>query len=475
VAAPVVLLIVLTSLVVNTAQPLTNTDTYFHLRFGQEFLDGWSLRHPGSVSTFATRSWVPTQWLSEIAMARTEQVFGLAGLAWLSGLMEIGLFAALYLAARDRANPFVAISLTGLALFAMQTGLSLRPQVLSYLLVAVVTSAWLRTRHDGRVRWWLVAVTWLWGMLHGMWPVALVIGFVAVAGLALDRAPLRLVLRALAVPLVSGVAAALTPVGPALYTAVLAVGSRSSFFVEWDPPDYTTVSTLTLGLLLALTAAAMWRRAHNPWTEVLLVALAGGFAVYSLRTVPVAAAMVVPLAAGPVQDLFTRRTPVGRRERVVVTGGAVLALAVLAVVVPHTADDPPTEPAWLDPALSGLPAGTKVLDDWSWGGYYMWRYPQLDLLMHGYGDTFTTDELTRNNGMLALDPGWDSALRSTGARIAVIRTYSRLAYALTEQEHWRVVHSSSTAVMLRAPSSWVTFSSPVAGGFGPDGPDGSDG
>src|SRR3954469_19368942 len=129
VAPLLVLAVVLVSLVVNCAQPLTNTDTYFHLRFGQEFLRGWSLRHPGSVSTFATRSWVPTQWLPEIVMARTEEWLGLAGLAWLSGLMEIALFAALYVAARRRADRFVSVSLTGLSLFAMQTGLSMRPQV----------------------------------------------------------------------------------------------------------------------------------------------------------------------------------------------------------------------------------------------------------------------------------------------------------------------------------------------------------
>jgi len=86
--------------------------------------------------------------------------------------------------------------------------------------------------------------------------------------------------------------------------------------------------------------------------------------------------------------------------------------------------------------------------------------------MHGYGDTFTTAELTRNNGLLVLDPGWDQALRGTGARIAVIRTYSRLAYALTDQEHWQVVHTSPTVVMLRAPRSWVSSGSPVAPGFG---------
>jgi hypothetical protein len=462
----VILLVILTSLVVNCARPLSNTDTYFHLRFGEEFLNGWSLRHPGSVSTFASRPWVPTQWLPEIVMARTEQWFGLPGVAWLSGLLEIALFVGVYAAARDRANPFVAISLTGLSLFAMQSGLSMRPQVISYLLVAVVTAAWLRTRHDGRLRWWLIAVTWVWGMVHGMWPIALVIGVVAVAGLALDRTPRPLLLRSLAVPLASAVAAALTPVGPALYTAVLAVGSRSSFFVEWNPPDYTSAGTLTLGLLLALTAAAMWKRAHNSWIEILLVVLATGFAVYSLRTVPVAAAMVVPLAAGPLQGFLDRRTPVGRGEQAVVAAGCVLALAALAVAVPHTSDEPLSLPAWVDPALSHLPPGTKVLDDWSWGGYFMWRYPQLDLMMHGYGDTFTTAELYRNNGMLALDPGWDEALRVTSARVAVIRPYSRLAYALINEEGWRVVHESDSVVMLRAPKSWVTLGNPVAQGFG---------
>jgi hypothetical protein len=86
-------------------------------------------------------------------------------------------------------------------------------------------------------------------------------------------------------------------------------------------------------------------------------------------------------------------------------------------------------------------------------------------MMHGYGDTFTTAELTRNNGMLGLDPGWDSDLRDTSARVAVLGSYTRLAYALAQQENWRVVHTSDTVVMLRAPRSWVTLGNPVAKGF----------
>jgi hypothetical protein len=97
-----------------------------------------------------------------------------------------------------------------------------------------------------------------------------------------------------------------------------------------------------------------------------------------------------------------------------------------------------------------------VVDDWGWGGYLMWRYPQLDLLMHGYGDTFTAGELQRNSDIEALAPDWDNELKATGCTIAVLRPTSALIYALRHQEHWAVVHESATIVELRAPAGWST-------------------
>ena len=78
------LLGVLVVAVTRAARPLTNPDTYFHLRFGAEFLAGWSLRDPGSVSSSATRDWLPTQWLPQVLMAAIEDRTGLPGVAWLS-------------------------------------------------------------------------------------------------------------------------------------------------------------------------------------------------------------------------------------------------------------------------------------------------------------------------------------------------------------------------------------------------------
>lgn len=422
---------------------LHNGDTYFHLRFGHEFLDGWSLRDPGSVSSFATADWVPTQWLPQVVMATVEDHLGLAGVAWLSGMVFVALFLTQYAVARRVAEPVVAAPVVALALIASSGGLSARPQVLSYLLVTATAAAWLAAVRSGRTPWWLVPMTWVWAMCHGMWPVGLAIGGVAVV------CGLRTV-RAAAVVVLSGVVALLTPVGPTLLGAVLAVGDRREFFGEWGTPDPTDPRMIPLAALLLATAVLTLRRGHRDPTRLGLLLLAVACAVWSTRTVPVSAALVVPLTAAALQPLLGERPAWTRPERLVVLGGSAVALAVLALVVPRTAAEPPPTPAWAGPALDALPPGTAVLDDWNLGGWLMWRHPQLDPVMHGYGDTFTLAELRRNSDIMATRPGWADLVRETGAAYAVVRPGTRLADGLLA-EGWRPLHLSPDLALLGAP------------------------
>src|SRR3954447_133055 len=118
-----VLVGILGSLLANTAHPLTNTDTYFHLRFGQEFLDGWSLRHPGSVTSYGTAHWVPTPWLAQMVMAQFERWFGLSGVAWLSGVQFLALAVALWFTARKVADPVVVAPLVILTFMGSVSGM----------------------------------------------------------------------------------------------------------------------------------------------------------------------------------------------------------------------------------------------------------------------------------------------------------------------------------------------------------------
>ena len=445
-------------LTVEAAAPLHNLDTYFHLRFGHEFLSGeWSLRDPGSVSSLATADWVPTQWLSEVVMAQTEDWFGLPGVAWLSGLLFVSLALAVYVTCRRRAEPAIAALLVVLTLIACTSGLSMRPQMISYLLVVATAAAWLQARDTGRAPWLLVPVTWVWTMCHGMWPIGIVIGVVAVAGIALDRGhTARTVARMAAVPALSAAVSLLTPAGPGLFPAVLRVGSRAEYFYEWNPPDYTKPWVTTLAVILALALVPRLRRGEKlPWLDVLLLGLACACALYSMRTVPVAACLAAPLAAAALQPLLGERPVAPRREALVVVGGFLLSLATLAVLVPHTADEPRETATWLDGALGDLPEGTKVVDDTGFGGFLLWRFPQLDVVVHGYGDLYTDDQLERNADLEQVRAGWVELLRGIAPAYAVLPPGSPLAYNLREGEGWTVVEHGDDLELLQPPPGWM--------------------
>ena len=237
-------------------------------------------------------------------------------------------------------------------------------------------------------------------MCHGMWPVGIVIGVVAVVGIAADRAvPRRRLLTLAAVPVACAVAAALTPVGPRLYPAVLPGGRPRQYFDEWKTdglhrrrrrrslaPDRGRAgpawsagdrsprgpTSLFVGLRRRVgrsTAPAPWRSPPRCWSRSRPRSTPGG--------------------RGP-------SSPPGRRET-----GAVLACAgvLLAVLAAGRAAHAPTSHRrslpGRAPSTTSRPA-RSVLNDWGQGGWMMWRWPDLDFVMHGYGDIFTDDELDRN-------------------------------------------------------------------------------
>ena len=108
--------------------------------------------------------------------------------------------------------------------------------------------------------------------------------------------------------------------------------------------------------------------------HLLLILLAGGWGPYTDRTVSVAAMMLVPLVADALQSALPDRLPVRRPEALSVLAGAAACLAVLAFLVPRTADRPPDYPEFVS-ELDAMPAGTVVVNDWGQGGYLMWRFP----------------------------------------------------------------------------------------------------
>jgi hypothetical protein len=443
--------VLLGAVAVYATRPLSNNDTYFHLRFGQEFLHHWTPWHPGSVTSAGTADWVPTSWLSELAMAKAEDLVGLGGVAWLYGGSVLLYAFVLFRACRRFAPATVAAMITMAALLGSSQFISARPQVLSYALIALTVDAWLQTADDHRPRWWLIMVAWLWTMLHGMWPIGIVVGLVACVGLALQRVPRRVLARCAAIPAASLVISLATPMGPALFHAVFAVGARAQYFTEWGPPDVTQPAPAVVAVMVGVLVVAGLRRGVANWVHVALIALALGSLVYSARTTPVAGAIAAPLLAAAVAPWLPTRLPVDRVERRAVAASLAVLVALLAVADTGRASTPPTLPTWLDAEMASLPAETKVLNDDLLGGPFMWRYPRLDFLYSGYGDVYTLDELEAKTDLFKLNPGWQHVLASLGTDYALLPPEARLTDALEHQQGWRALHESPELVMLVAP------------------------
>jgi hypothetical protein len=447
-----VVAILLGALVRAQSRPPLAADGYFHLRMGHELLGDWSIRDPGHLSPFDSADWLPTQWLAQIGMATVEDRAGLAGVMWVAGVLVLALALATYVYCRATTAPLPAAFATILACSAASPGFSARPQVFSYLFVLVITAAWLATARDGKARWWLIALTWVWAPLHGMWPLSIVIALAVITGLALDRRLTPSQLGKLAmIPLASAVIVVATPLGPGIYDSVFAVGSRAEYFAEWDPTDFTEPYAIVLLAMFAVVLLVAIKRRTPSWTLLMIIGLAGALSVSSARMTTVAALMLAPLVAEAFQEFVPPAPRILRREALALAAVFAVSAAVLAPVVDVRSDEK-IAPTWLDERLDAQPDGTSVLNDWNTGAYFLWRHPQLSLVMHGYGDVFTTEELRRNADIVRLKPRWDDEVDELDADLALVDPDSSLGYAMTNDLGWTVIEADDDFALLSPPT-----------------------
>ncbi len=443
---------IVAALVALQGVPSVGADAWLHLRLGHEFLDGWSLSHPGHLGVYDSADWYPTQWASQVAMAWIDDRFGIGGVMWLAGTAILALPVVLYLVCRRWAAPLPTVLAVGVAVCAAAPGFSARPQVVSYLLIAVVMGAWLETVHDGRPRWWLVPLAWVWVPLHGMWIVGITIGVAAVVGMALTREHGRTTLLRLAsIPVLSALVAFATPLGVHVIDGVVAVGSRNDALTEWDPPDFTSPNALFLVLMIVVVLVVRLRGDALDWPTLMLLGLAMAWGLYTLRTTIVAAVMLAPLLAMALQNLVPAIGRPGRREVGLIAAVAVLGSAAMALVAVQR-DDDTVVADWVDARLAAMPPGTKVLNDWELGHYTMAHHPQIQLVMHGYVDMFTADELERNLRIAKVQPEWDTSVADLDVDYGFVDPDSAMGYALVHQLGWTEVEGDDDFVLLTPPA-----------------------
>ena len=434
---------------------VSDPDAWWHLKTGAYVLSGGQFNGPDPWVPFSSRPFVLTQWLPEVVAQQGYLLFGLPAVAWLRCAAMLALISALVWAARQAADAVPAIMAALAGFIGTGGSLSERPQLISFVLLAVTVGAWWKTAKDLRPRWWLAPITLLWACSHGLWGVGVLIGLAVIAGLALDRRlDRRTALRLLAVPALSVVAAALTPVGPRLLLTPFEVSANAAQFVqEWQPTD---PRNLFAAVTLAMIALALlpWIRGTSvlPWWQI---ALAGTAAVCTLamsRTVPVGSIIAAPLLASALQKQRGHPpTPISRRGASAWMGLVVAAAIVAAPIAGVVAQRPSGWPEGLRPQLAAIPAKTVVLNDFAAGGWLLWTEPHLTPVIDLRSEIYSMDYISDYRRTEEVRAGWRGFLDRTKPRYALLKIEAPLTAALRERLKWTTIGTDADYVLLKAP------------------------
>jgi hypothetical protein len=473
---------------------LTEFDFWWYLASAERILATRGVPDTDPFSyTAHGRPWINHMWASQLLVWAGWHTGGRVVLILAKAALVAATFGVVLATMRRRGvHPVAAAPVTLVAAWAGWEFWDVRPQVVTYLFLAVYLHV-LREGWEARPRalGWLPVLMVPWANLHAGFLTGLgVIGLVGLgaalphlADQARRRAGWRVLGLAAGVGAVTALASLLNPYGLRAVLFPLEVVNTRLFMsttAEWFSPNFHNPAYQGFELMLLLLVPAFaWGRHRLGATDVLLALVFTHLALSSSRHLPLFAVAVAPLLAdaleAAVRHLWARR-PAGwdvaglaRRHvpsiwpRLTSPGAPAAALAAALVVglVPGWATllDPVRNPFLQDLNERRYPGETMrfirserlpapLFNSYAWAGYELWRlYPEyrmfIDGRTHVYGADVLQDFVEINN----LGLRWRSVLDKWRIQTILTERTSPLAQALAAVGGWRLVFTEREAAV----------------------------
>ncbi len=378
---------------------LADPDLFGHIRTGE-----WMVLHRALVTEdhFSYASDGPVRYtpaLAEVAFYAVDHAFGASGL----NVLHVGLVALLLwlVLARSPGSAASQIVVTALVLVGSFAALTLKPQVFSYLLFALLLRILERAPSLPPRRLLLLPLLFfLWANLHR----GGVFGIAVLAAVALSfavtkstRAHAAVLLGSLVVSLL---ALLLNEGGTYYVTSAFDVLGRASFharIAEWQPltPELllSNHGALIPLVLLAFLARVLQRRRFD--AELVVIVLSLALATRGARLLPFLAIAVAPAA---VRSLDLLRDGLGKRARPIFLD-ALLILVGLVLPPFHYVNEVPRGYRGLGIETSVVPVALAevlkahrprghLFHSFDFGGYFVYSLaPETKVLIDGRNDT----------------------------------------------------------------------------------------
>jgi hypothetical protein len=481
----------------NTGGLFNDSDTGWHIRTGELILstgllprsDPFSFSKPGE-------PWVAWEWGTELLMGGIHLWAGLAGIALLYGLCIAACVWMWFRLSRAAGGNLLVV---GLIAVPMLTATALhwlaRPHVFSWLFL--LGTVWLceQMPHPLRPRHLLfVAIAAAaWANFHASFFMGPAIAFTYAAGAYIGpmvwEIPAMPVLKTLVrrpgnhaprdytiVALAASAGTLANPYGWALHRHIFAYLSNSGLMdhiQEFQSFDFHSKGayqvTATFVICFAGAFAALAARRPERFLLSILLTLAG---LHSVRAIPVAALLILPLASGSITDVLARAgnlTPALRRgiDNVLACGERLkrterpfrgyawipLFAVLIFASVRNRAGFPPGEfPVAASAVVASLPVSARILAPDIFSSYLIYRFDgRRKVFFDGRSDFYGTALAEQYLRLFELRPGWRKEFNHWHFTYALLPPDYPMVDAL-EANSWRELYRDRTAVLLTGPS-----------------------
>ena len=451
---------------------LADPDYWWHLRTGQ-----WMLAH-GAVPTTdpfsswgAGKPWAAYSWLFELVIYGLYQRFGLASILLYKVPVLLGILWSVLALLRRLGQSFpAAIGMTILILLAITQALTPRPWLLTILFFILELHLLLHFRQsgNGRCLFWLLPLFALWANVHiqfiyGFIPLGLIVAEPVIEEFLRRPFSMRWVRTALAfrwwwmIPACLAATLA-TPYHLKLYRPVLEITQQTGVYqfvtelqsMNFRHPAHWIVLGLVLWAAYRLGAQSV-RRAFPP-----LFLLAGvALSFRSTRD-----AWVAALAAVTILALVRPAAEIVQEQALPKLGMLAVFLLACCLTFFLAKRYDLSERSLQNEVEKSYPiAASRIVQErgyqgplynhFNWGGYLIWRLPNLPVSMDGRTNVYGEERIQRALDTWIGKPGWATDPELSAAGIVIADVTMPLCSLLRLDQRFELVYEDAVAAVFR--------------------------
>lgn len=387
----------------------SDPDMGWHLRNGADLLKSFNFSGGDAYSwTMAGYPWVPHEWLTDILMTVINNSFGLWGLVIVFTTLIAYLFY--FAAGIFKTNKITQAIIAIIALSVSYNIIGIRPQMITLLGVAIVLYILFKTRETGsdRLIKLLPLLFFLWVNLHGGFGIAFVIiatflfaEFIKIILLGKAKAKEKIlsVKQIKKIGLFTGISFLATLINPSGWKVYLEIYQTFSdreilnSISEWLSVSLYSPASYNFAILSLIILVLLF---INKWkvdiTKLILAIVIFYFSTGSWRHVPLFAIVAIPLLAEQVSYViggelkaFSKYIfmPVVVLVMVFIMGGNYYANYSAGLSDEAIYASLGRYPYGAVEYMKANDVGNKLLNEYNWGGYLIWKYPQEKVFIDG--------------------------------------------------------------------------------------------